>query len=42
MNASSFYISLSAFGRSSVESSLGDIDDAFVGRTSERYNKNHQ
>ena len=42
MNAGSFHTALSTFGPSAVESSLGDIDDAFVGHTSERYNKNLQ
>lgn len=42
MNASSFHIALSTFGSSAVESSLGDIDDAFVVHTPECYNKNLQ
>lgn len=42
MSASSFYTALSTFGPSAVETSLGDIDDAFIGHTSERYNKNLQ
>ena len=42
MSASSFYTALSTFDRSGVGFSLGDIDDAFIGHTSERYNKNLQ